>query len=143
MRTKNQKYLYSQDLEPVSKEIAFHNSFRHYRKFYFYTLEQVLPSNFPGCQQLSECTFQNPIEQEARGPLAQILDLQRPITYVEPGAGLSVRIGKAIQGPPFIFAFGPEILSLTVSPKEESLYRAAMTKQIKYNKIQIWYDNVL
>lgn len=81
MRTKNRKYLYSQDLEPVSKEIAFNNSFRHYKNFYFYTLEQVLPSDLPGRRELSECTFNNPIDQEARGQLAQILDLERPITY--------------------------------------------------------------
>lgn len=84
MRTKNQKYLYFQNLELLSKEIAFNDAFRQYKNFYFYTLGQVLPSNFPGCPQLSECTFQNPIEQEARGPLAQILDKERPITYVEP-----------------------------------------------------------
>ena len=81
MKTKAQKYLYFRDGEPCPKEIAFNDAFRHYCNFYFHNLKPLFPLDSPGYQQLSECKFQNPIEEEARGPLAQILGLERPITY--------------------------------------------------------------
>lgn len=82
----NGKFFYCREEEednpPVDKIIAFRDAFKHYKNSYFYTLKPLLPlSANPGYEALCQCGFQNPIDQEATGQLAEILGLETPINH--------------------------------------------------------------
>ena len=67
----------------ISQEKAFNNAFRHYKNFYFSTISETLhhKNQSPGLDTLSKCPFNHSIEDEATGELAQLLELESPITY--------------------------------------------------------------
>ena len=79
--TKNKKFLYYKIESSTSQERAFRTAFRRYKNYYLSSLKEVLPANPPGYEELGNCTFYNPIDQEAHGELAHILDLENSTLY--------------------------------------------------------------
>lgn len=75
-------YFQDDEDENMEKIMAFNNSFRHYRNFYFSQLKPLLPSEAkPGYSAFCHCAFVHPIQDEATGELAEMLNLVSPVSH--------------------------------------------------------------
>ena len=78
----NIRYFLDDDNPKLEKTVCFNNAFRNFKNFYLFRLKELLPVvRSPGYSSFSQCAFVHPIQDEATGELAEILDMVSPISH--------------------------------------------------------------